>query len=301
MRVYKDFRKHKPKIISSIKKFGFSPEHNYYHYLYKQTPYKRCIFFDFRQKRGLVGFYNKSNDVWHVINGILAPYEERLGIFIRFLDYALAKKKAKKVCAEFDKVFKSEIFNRLRNSKYKLSMNYILHWPVYDVKNFDEALKGRKWKKLRNIRNRFCNNLPAKAKNPKKIDKNTLRSILFSWLKRRHARDRVDFGYYLNLIDNNFKGFDMARGLSINNELCSISAGWKIPNSNDFYCGIGFFNYKYKDMGDFVNLDDLIHIKKMGYEHADLGGSDKSILRFKNKFKPEKIYKTYIFSVARRR
>ena len=81
MKVYKDIRKYKPKLISSIKKFGFLPDHNYYHYLYRQTINKKCICFDFGQKKCLIAFFNKNNHVWDVINGILAPYEERLDIF----------------------------------------------------------------------------------------------------------------------------------------------------------------------------------------------------------------------------
>lgn len=301
MKIYKDIKKHKSKIISSINKFGFLPEHNYYHCLYRQTPDKRCIFFDFGRGRGIMAIFNKKNKVWHATNGILAPKAEMPGIFLEFVDYALHKKNIKKISVEADEDFKAEIFRELRNSKYKISVNYALNWPVISLYKWDEKLSGKEWKKFRNIRNRFRNYLQIKVKDAKKIGKGALRSLLFSWLKRRHPRDRVDYSYYLNVINNNFKGFEMARALLINNELCSISAGWKIPNSDDFYCGIGIFNYKHRDMGDFVNLDDLMHLKKMGYKRVDLGGSDKAILHFKKKFKPEKIYKTFIFSIAKKK
>ena len=93
----------------------------------------------------------------------------------------------------------------------------------------------------------------------------------------------------------------MARALYINNEHCSISGGWRIPNSNDFYCGIGIFNYKYKNLGEFINLDDLLHLKKKGYGNVDFGGSDKATLNFKKKLRPEKIYKTHVFSISRKK
>ena len=126
MKVYRHIEKYKPKIINSIKKFGFLPDHNYYYYLYKQTPYKRCVCFDFGQKKCLITFFNKNNNVWDVINGILAPYEERSGIFMKFLDYIFVKEKAKRVSVESDEGFKSTIFKQLKNSKYKVSMNYAL-------------------------------------------------------------------------------------------------------------------------------------------------------------------------------
>ena len=301
IKVYKDIRKCKSKIINSIRKFGFSPEHNYYHYLYKQTPHKRCIFLDFGQKKGVMAMLNRKNSVWSVVNGILAPPEDKSDVFMGFIDYALSRKKAKKVYVEARADLKSIIFKALKNSKYKASMNYTLYWPVYDIQKWDEKLSGRQWKKFRNIRNRFYNHSSIRARKPRKIDKNALEAILFSWLKRRHPRDSVDSSYYLNVIDNNFRGFDMARALSINGGLCSISAGWKIPNSDGFYLGIGIFNYRHKDMGDFVNLDDFMHLKKIGCKQIDLGGSDKAILHFKMKFKPEKIYKTCVFSVSRKK
>src|SRR3989338_9703613 len=297
---FKNIEKCKPKVVGSINKFGFSPEHNYFNYLYKQTPEKKCFFFDFGGKRGIIAIFNSKNVVWGVVDGILAPKNERIEVFLNFIDHALSRKNSNKISVEAEEEFKAEVFKALRNSKYKASMNYALHWPVVDVQKLDENLKGKEWKKFRNIRNRF-NHLKITVKDPRKMAKQELTRLLFLWLKRRHPRDRVDYSYYLNAIQNNFKGFDMARALFVDNELCSVSAGWKIPNSDAFYCGIGIFNYKYKDIGDFVNLDDLMHIKKMGYRKVDLGGSDKAILHFKKKFKPEKIYKTCIFTVAGKR
>ncbi|TSC68651.1 MAG: hypothetical protein G01um101466_367, partial [Parcubacteria group bacterium Gr01-1014_66] len=46
MKAHYDIKKHKQIAIHSIRKFGFSPEHNYYNFLYKQTPQKRCVFLD---------------------------------------------------------------------------------------------------------------------------------------------------------------------------------------------------------------------------------------------------------------
>ena len=301
MKIIQDVGKNREKIISSISKFGFLPEHNYYHFLCKQTKSKRCVFFDFGQKRGLMAVFNKNNSVFYVVNGILAPRGEMADIFLKFADYVFLKKKAKKISVEAGEDFKTEVFKKLKNSKYKASLNYSLHWPIFNLQGLDEKLKGRQWKKFRNIRNRFYNHSLIEVKDPRRIDKNILKSILFSWLKRRHPRDRVDYSYYLNVIDNKFEGFDMVRALEMDNEICSFSAGWKIPNSNDFYWSIGIFNYRHKDMGEFVNLDDFMFLKKRGYKKIDLGGSDKAILDFKKKFKPEKIYKTCIFSISRKK
>lgn len=297
MKIYDNIVKAKQKVTSTINKYGFSPDHNYYNYLYTQNTSKKCIFFDFAQGKGVMAFYNKRNNLWRIMNGVFAPPDERLGILLNFLGWAFNENKSKKVFVEFTEDFKSEIFKKLKNS-HKLNINYFLQWPIYNLDNLDEKLSGKQWKKLRNIKNRFYNHYRIEAKNPKKIDRNILKNILLSWLKRRYPRDRVDSSYYLNVINNNFKGFKVVRALSINHEICSFSGGWKIPNSDDFYCAIGIFNYKYNDIGDFINLDDLIYLKKLGYKHVDLGGSGKALMCFKKKFNPERIYKTYFFSIS---
>lgn len=297
MKVYKDINACKAKILASIRAYGNLAEHNYYNYLYNQTAKKKCVFFDFGNKKGLMAFYNKETKIWYEINGILSPQNEIIRIFKEFIKYALFKDKAKKVKTEMQEHLKDQLLQSIKDTEYKLTFNYFLHWPVYGLDRWDENLGGGQWKKLRNIRNRF-QKLDLEITDPRKERIETLRTLLSTWLRRRHPRDRVEFGYYQNLIENKFEGIEIVRGLSIDGDLCSVSAGWKIPNSNDFYCGIGIFNYKYKDLGDFTNIEDLNFVKKLGYGNVDLGGSDEAILNFKSKFRPESIYRTCIFHIS---
>ncbi len=297
MKIYNDIVRAKQKVINAINKYGFSPEHNYYNYFYLQTVDRKCLFFDFGQKRGIIAFYNKKNNTWRVENGVFAPPKERLDMLLKFLDWATKEKKSKKVFIETPEDFKSEIFEELKDS-YKLNINYSLYWPIYNLDKLDEKLSGKKWKKLRNINNRFYKSFKIEIKNPKRINKEILKSILFKWTKKRYPRDRANYNYYVNVINNNFKGFDVLRAVCLDGEVCSFSCGWMVPNSRIFYCGIGIFNYSHKDLGDFVNLNDLLHLKKLGYTHVDLGGSEKSLFYFKKKFNPERIYKTYVFSIS---
>jgi len=92
----------------------------------------------------------------------------------------------------------------------------------------------------------------------------------------------------------------MAKTLYVNNRPCTITAGWRIPNSNNYYSSIGIVDYSIPDLGEITNIDDLNRLKKKGFDFVDFGGSDKVLLYFKKKFKPEKIYKTYVFSIVRR-
>ena len=132
------------------------------------------------------------------------------------------------------------------------------------------------------------------------MPKEELRRVLLSWLKRRNANDKVDKDYYFKLIDNNFEGFDMAKTIYVNGNPSTITAGWKIPNSNDYYSSIGIVDYSYPGLGEVANIDDLNRLKRKGFTYVDFGGSDKVLLYFKKKFKPEKIYKTYTFSIVKR-
>ena len=52
--------------------------------------------------------------------------------------------------------------------------------------------------------------------------------------------------------------------------------------------------------GEIANIDELNSLKRKNFDYVDFGGSDKVLLRFKKKFKPEKIYKTYTFSIVKR-
>lgn len=297
MKIYEDILKSRQRIVSSINAHGFSPDHNYYNYLYTQNADKKCIFLDFGKARGILAFFSKEKGIWRVINGVFAPQNERLGIFMEFLDWAFEENKSAKVFAEFAEDFKSELFKKLKAS-YKMNASYSLYWPVYNLDNLDEKLSGKEWKKLRNIRNRFINSYRIEVKNPKKVDKKALIKVLLSWTKKRYPRDRANFSYYSNIIQNKFEGLDALRAISLDGEVCSFSGGWMVPNSSDFYYAIGIFNYRHKYLGDFINLDDLLHLKKLGFKQIELGGSDQATILFKKKFNPIKIYKTTFFSIC---
>src|SRR3989338_7689998 len=97
MEIYYDIVKTKKKFIWAINRYGFSPEHNYYNYLYTQNPLKKGVFFDFGKRKGIIAFYNKSNNTWRVINGVFATKAERLSVLLDFIGWAFAEKKSKKI------------------------------------------------------------------------------------------------------------------------------------------------------------------------------------------------------------
>lgn len=302
MKVISDVAKHEKTIKKSIKKYGYFAEHNYTHYFYNQNKWNENLFFDFGNDKILLMQFEKENNIWSLFpNSILAPEAERLELLMEAANYILKKRNGKKFIVEVSEDLKKKILNRfkLKNS-FRACSSDILYWPVYNMDLWDLKLRGNKWKKLRNVKNRFYKRNKIRVINSKNVPKEELKKILSSWLKKRDARDIVEKEYFLNLIDNEFRGLEMAKTLYVNNRPCTITAGWRIPNSNNYYSSIGIVDYSIPDLGEITNIDDLNRLKKKGFDFVDFGGSDKVLLYFKKKFKPEKIYKTYVFSIVRR-
>ena len=303
LKIIADIVEHKKSISRAIKKYGYFAEHNYMHYLYNESGLNKNIVFDFGCDKVILSQLNKKNNVWSLFpNGILAPESERLDLLFEATNYILKKQKVKKFVVEVSEDIRNNIIKKIkkRGGFKACNVNYILYWPVYDMNLWSPKLKGRQWKKLRNIRNQFYKNKKVQIRDSKDISKEELSRILFSWLKKRSNTARVKTDYYLNLINNDFKGFDMAKTICVNGKPSTITAGWKIPNTNNYYSSIGILDYSYPGLGEVANIDDLNRLKRQGFDHVDFGGSEKALLYFKKKFRPEKIYKTYIFSIVRR-
>tara|TARA_Y100000031_G_scaffold95313_1_gene104738 strand:+ start:2320 stop:3231 length:912 start_codon:yes stop_codon:yes gene_type:complete len=303
LKVVYDVVKHKKKIQGAIRKYGHFAEHNYKHYLYCENSEDKNVFFDYGNDKGMLMQFDKKVNIWSLFpNGILAPEKDRLDLLRDALHYTLKEEKAKKLTMEVSEDIRKGILQKFKrqNGMRICAYLYTLHWPLYNMKSWDPKLRGNKMKKLRNIRNRFYKKYRIKVKDTKEIPKEQLKKIFNNWLKKRSLNDRVDTDYYLNLINNDFKGIDIAKTLYVDGRPSTITAGWRIPNSNNYYSAIGIVDYSYPGLGEVVNIDDLNRLKRKGFDYVDFGGSDKVLLTFKRKFKPEKIYKTYTFSVVRR-
>ncbi|MBI2651090.1 hypothetical protein HYX01_01340 [Candidatus Woesearchaeota archaeon] len=303
MKIINDVVKHGKIIKSSIKKYGFFAEHNYMHYLYNESSANKNVFFGFNRGKGILAQVNAESNAWSLFpNGILAPESERIDLLLESINYILKTQNAKKFAVELSEDIRKSLLSALNkeNNFRACSTSCILYWPVYSMKMWDSRLEGRKWKKLRNIKNRFYRKNNVEVADSRKVSKDELLSILKSWINKRIGNDSVKKSYYTSLINNNFEGADIAKTLHVNGKPCTITAGWKIPNSNNYYSAVGILDYSYHGLGEIANIDDLDRLKKNDYEHVDFGGSGKTLLYFKKKFKPDKIYKTYIFSIVRK-
>ena len=126
-----------------------------------------------------------------------------------------------------------------------------------------------------------------------------MKRIVHDWRKNRKNTNHAAYQEYLKIIDSNFKGFDETRIMVVDNKPRAITAGWKVPNSSQYYSSLGIYDYSIDRMGEIANLDDLDYLKSKGYKIVNFGGSEDKLLGFKNKFKPGSSYKTYIFSVKK--
>lgn len=301
MDIIDDAQSGKKEIVNCIKKYGSVREHNYWFFYNQQTNYAKIFFLKFQDK-GVIAIRYKSG-IWELIGEVLAPEEKRLELFNDFLDYVLLTKKDKKVFAFIPEKFFNSVNGMLQESdRYKITGTPdIYHTPVFNMKKWDEELKGGKWKKLRNIKNKFLRSHSIEFIPSKEVEKKKLMDVVLEW---RKSRTKVEKTYYtqmyLNFIKNDFEGTDIARSVVVDGKPCCITAGWKIPNSNNYYSAVGLYNHKYGGLGEVANIDDLTQIKKAGYEYADFGDSTESLLRFKKKFGPESFYRTYWFHIVRR-
>ena len=238
MKIYDNVIKHRKIIEDSIKKYGHFAEHNFAHYLYNEGMSGKNIFFDFGSGRGvLTRFYQRGNS-WSLFpNGVLAPKDERLGLLLKTAGYILKRKKGKKFVLEISEDLRKEILGRLHVGKElkACSCNYVLYWPLYNMDLWDSKLRGSKWKKLRNIKNRFLRKNTVKAADSIKVPKEKLKEIVAKWLVKRQRNDKVDKDYYYKIIENDFKGMDMAKTLYVNGKPCTITAGWKIKKNKNYY------------------------------------------------------------------
>ena len=298
MELIYNIAENKEAVEKSLMKHGYAAEHNLFHYLSQEGPHKENVFFHHEAHKGIMARKHR-NGLWHTFSDVLAPEKERMKIFESFLAHIFGTENANKIVVEAHSSFFSDIKKNLP-SLYKLCrINYTLHWPVFEMKKWDTALSGKEFKKLRNIKNNFFKLHKVEVVDSASVDREKLKQIVRDWRKSRGGADYAYYHAFLNLIESGFEGIDNARTLVVDGIPSTITAGWKIPNTNNYYSAIGLLNYKFPGLGEAANILDLNELKQQGYDLVDFGGSDEDLLRFKNKFRPSSVYQTHIFSIKK--
>lgn len=297
--LFKDFEE---KAKKAIEVNGHDAEHNYFHFLNQATSAKLPVFISFGNNRGILAQKSKTGKLWYMVSEVLAPQNEKSSLFMQFVEHVFNNDRANRLQIEVDKQFRKELKEKLENTDFRAGkLNFRLEWPLYDMRTWDgDKLEGKKWKKVRNIRNRFMENHKIRVVDSINLPKDELKKILKEWNKKRRGEDFAYRECYSRLIDSDFEGCDMAKSVIVDGIPCSITAGWRIPNTNNYYSSIGVLNYIFEGLGEITNLIDLTELKKKGYITVNFGGSDDELLDFKKKFKPVDTYYTYTFSIMRK-
>ncbi len=294
-------------IQDCIAKNGSSPEHNFHYYCNIEVDGAENRFISAGSPKGILAQYFASYDEWYMIGNVLAPEQERMEILIEAV--ILCLKKGGKFVVETSPEVRKELIERLPDAGYSVGdSRFALFWPVFELDKWDgDRLEGKKWKKMRNIRNKFIKNCSYKAVNAASVDKEKLVNLVMQWKdNRKNIADsgqrvfsKTYYQRYLNFIKNGFKGTMHAKAIEIGGEPLSITGGWEIPNSGKgFYSAIGIYDYRHEGLGEVSNLLDLAMLKEEGYKFVDFGGSPKALLDFKMKFRPTSVYKTLTFPIT---
>lgn len=298
-RLLDDKKYYAPIVRDSIKKYGFAPEHNlnWFECVGDGSEKYAAIWDD---NECLLSF--KDARAWYAHVEPIAAVGNRGLRVMEFAsaileDYPSIEKVVVEVCEETLTEMKA-LLSGYPGLKFR-AMNYILRWPIMNLKTFDAALSGSHWKSLRNLVSKLTREYTLRMTDATSVDKKLLHGIINSWKKNRHAHDRAYPERYHALIDSNFEECDHAQVLLVGNVPIGINAGWRIPQSETYYGAIGVHDYSIKNIGHYLYLEDILWMKKNRYAYVNLGGGEENLSSFKNFYKPEAWYDTYNFSIVR--
>jgi len=300
MKIIKDIQSNAQQIQKTISKYGHLAQHHFHFYLNYSRKNEKNVFFEWDGNQGLFAY--QRDNIWRVLTDPIALQRSKKKIIFEFFDWTFTHRNIKKIILEdMTEDFWKEIVEAVKSSKFRAAKpSYVLLWPLIDLEDWSEKLEGKKWKRLRNMRNKFFKENQVQIKESYQIKKEDLTRLVFKWEKQHGSTDKVHSLQYLRFINNDFQGCDLVRIMLVNNRPVSINAGWNIPNSRDYYSCIGLYDYSYRNIGEVSYLDESTELKRRNYQLVDFGGSEEKLLAFKMKFHPAAIYKTYTFSVFRK-
>ncbi len=294
-----------------ISAHGSDAEQNYGYFASHSNDDEKCVFIR-RGKHGIQATFNPELKKWMMIGTPIAPEKEQAGLLYSAMDFLSQKGKMKKFIAEFETSKRKEI-ELMSGRKYTVhTPNCVLYWPVYHMPSWTgESLKGGPWKKLRNLINRITKSHRVELIDASEADSEDLRQVVAKWAKLRNQTgfavnrkysNRTDYDLYLKLIELGFTGCKFAKAVTVDGKAASLTAGWDIPNTKGaYYSGVGIYDLSIPHLGEYANWRDLAMLKGAGYSEVNFGGSPKSLLQFKMKFKPARTYTTYIFAITKKK
>jgi GNAT superfamily N-acetyltransferase len=290
-------------IEQMLSRHGSAAEHNYHCYINNikaVSPDGTPIILLDDDYTGILASYEPENNDFRIFTEILAPKEKRAELLNKFLDYVFSlEKKPRKVWIELETDTRRNVVRALRHTPYKFNkINYTLIWPVFEMSSWNgDLMQGGEWKDLRYYWNRFFREHKVEFVTADKVSKEELKNLVIKWKKTRTTGDIAYIDYYIQAIEHDFEGYDVNRIMLVDGKVGAISAGFSVRKGY-YYDSIGLYDTEIPRCNDIANMDDLINLKKLGYEIVDFGGIEKKSLEFKKKFRPTRYYKTHTFSIV---
>lgn len=301
MQIISDIANNKSLIEKILKKHGCSAEHNYYCYLYNIESWEDPYVFIFDEEYLILAKYDRHDNDWYLAEEPAAPGDKKASLIMQVVEYAFSKN-TRKVWLELELESRESLLKSLKDSDYKSNkIAYSLTWPVYKMDVWSgEKMEGKDWKDIRYYWNKFFRDHKVEFVSSDKADKEEMKNLVYEWKKKRTTGDRAYIEYYIHAIDTDFKGYDSNRIMIVDGKVAAITAGFE-ARKGYYYSSIGLFEKDIDRCNEIANMDDLINLKKLGYEFVDFGGVEEKSLEFKKKFRPTYFYKTRIFSIVPRK
>lgn len=301
MEIISDILGNKDLIIRIINKHAHAAEHNFYCYYYHGSEKEKPYFFRFDDDSALMAYYLKGKKSWLLFSEPLTSEDQKAALLLTFIREIFKTQPfpTKKVFMELTEKTRRNLLKVLKNSDFRSSrINYSLIWPVFDMDSWDgDKMSGKDWKDVRYYWKKFLHEHKVEFIGPNEAKNEELKALVYDWSKQRNPKEKAYIEVYLNIIDNNFKGYDVVRIMLVDGKASAITAGMKIKNEY-YYSAVGIYNRIHDRIGEVANMDDLITLKNNGYKYVDFGGSWKDALDFKKKFRPTRYYTTYMFSIV---
>lgn len=294
-----DLHASEAQVRQSISDFGFAPEHTFESFIDSVEEGWKGAYFTSREGWGVMAYYIEKDNEWITLTDPVAPEEKRSEILSAFLREVLLTDSAEAVYVQCESRVRKGMLKLLRPELTARRTSEKMYWPIVDLSSYDPELKSPKMKPLRNARNRFSREHILAIVDPNMLPKHALHDIVDLWKKNRPARHRTYVAEYHTLIDEGFRGTEGAIALVVDGVPEAISAGWRIPNSEDFYHSLALHTYRHWGLGEVMMLESLKKMKEGGYAFANLGGSDANLFSFKKKFADTDFYTSEYFSVVR--
>lgn len=282
-----------------IKRHGWTPEHNYEGFLYQMEKGNQGVFFQSAEGYGLLGYFSPKGTC-ELFSEPMGPAESRGALIAAFCRESFSFSETTSVSLEITSASRAAFLKEASPafSVRRTTRNYI--WPILNLRTYDEALAGSEFKALRNVRNRFTREHTLRIAEATQVPAAPLHAVVDAWSKNRPATDPVHSEQYHRAIDERFAGTVGAKVFIIDHKPEALLAGWPIPNSpRTYYPFLMLHSYAHWGLGEMLMLEALGWMKGEGYDFTELGGCDRKLLAFKEKFGEIKTYMLHWFSVVR--